>query len=147
MPLRGGGGGGSTPNGKNHLKFPFWLFEPLPYEVTLVRTLNPPLCCAFGNVKIQPRGYCTIRTKSITSTHYIHLHLFTSIDTLSWLWQRLQDSLSRFNQLSWLHKHSRFPLFHFDLKRELIIRCTVRGSLIETEILTKGHQQNISSGI
>ena len=33
----------------------------------------------------------------------------TSIDTLSWLWQILQDSLSRFNQLSWLHKHSRFP--------------------------------------
>ena len=25
-----GGGGGRTPNGKYHLKFPFWLFEPLP---------------------------------------------------------------------------------------------------------------------
>ena len=27
VPLRGGG---STPNGKNHLKFPFWLFENVP---------------------------------------------------------------------------------------------------------------------
>ena len=27
MPLRGGGW---TPNGKCHLKFPFWFFEPLP---------------------------------------------------------------------------------------------------------------------
>ena len=24
------GGGGSTPNGKNHLKFPFWLSDNLP---------------------------------------------------------------------------------------------------------------------
>ena len=24
--------GGSTPNGKHHLKFPFWLFEPLPKD-------------------------------------------------------------------------------------------------------------------
>ena len=26
-----GRGGGPTPNGENHLKFPFGLFEPLPY--------------------------------------------------------------------------------------------------------------------
>ena len=25
-----GGGGGRTPNGKCHLKFPFWLFETFP---------------------------------------------------------------------------------------------------------------------
>ena len=31
MPLRGGrGAGGRTPNGKYHVKFPFWLLEPLP---------------------------------------------------------------------------------------------------------------------
>ena len=30
MPSRGGRG--STPNGKNHLKFPFWLFDNLPYQ-------------------------------------------------------------------------------------------------------------------
>ena len=24
-------GGGSMPNGKNHLKFPFWLFDTFPY--------------------------------------------------------------------------------------------------------------------
>ena len=33
MPLRRGG---RTPNGKYHLKFPFWLFEPFPYLHTLV---------------------------------------------------------------------------------------------------------------
>ena len=27
-----GGGGGRTPNGKCHLKFPFWFFAPLPYQ-------------------------------------------------------------------------------------------------------------------
>ena len=27
--------GGRTPNGKCHLKFPFWFFAPLPYEETL----------------------------------------------------------------------------------------------------------------
>ena len=31
MPLRGGRGG-RTPNGKYHLKFPFWLFAPFPNE-------------------------------------------------------------------------------------------------------------------
>ena len=30
MPLRGGGGG-RRPNGKCHLKFPFWLSAPVPY--------------------------------------------------------------------------------------------------------------------
>ena len=30
VPLRGVGGGGQTPNGKCHLKFPFLLFEPFP---------------------------------------------------------------------------------------------------------------------
>ena len=28
--IKGGGGGGATPNGKNHLKFLFWLFDNLP---------------------------------------------------------------------------------------------------------------------
>ena len=28
----GGGVGGLTPNGKKHLKFPFWLLEPFPYQ-------------------------------------------------------------------------------------------------------------------
>ena len=39
MPLRGGGGG-RPPNGKCHLKFPFWLFEPFPYvhSFSLVKT-------------------------------------------------------------------------------------------------------------
>ena len=32
MTIRGGVGGW-TPNGENHLKFPFWLFEPIPIEV------------------------------------------------------------------------------------------------------------------
>ena len=32
MPLRGGGGGGRTPNGKCHLKFPFWFSGYLPYK-------------------------------------------------------------------------------------------------------------------
>ena len=27
-------GGGPTPNGKNHLKFPFWLFDNLPKCIT-----------------------------------------------------------------------------------------------------------------
>ena len=35
MPLRGGGGG-RTPNGKNHLKFPFWSLEPLPYPFYII---------------------------------------------------------------------------------------------------------------
>ena len=33
-------GGGSTPNGKNHLKFPFWLFDTLPYSVEIL----PVIC-------------------------------------------------------------------------------------------------------
>ena len=35
MTIRGGGesGGGPTPNGKNHLKFPFWLFDALPKTI------------------------------------------------------------------------------------------------------------------
>ena len=28
-----GGGGGRTPNGKCHLKFPFWFFAHLPYQI------------------------------------------------------------------------------------------------------------------
>ena len=31
-PVEGTWQGGLTPNGKNHLKFPFWLFAPLPYH-------------------------------------------------------------------------------------------------------------------
>ena len=32
MTIKGGegGAGGLTPNGKKHLKFPFWLFAPFP---------------------------------------------------------------------------------------------------------------------
>ena len=30
LPLRGGEGGGRTPNGKCHLKFPFWFSAPFP---------------------------------------------------------------------------------------------------------------------
>ena len=32
------GGGGPTPNGENHLKFPFWLFEYLPKFKSLIST-------------------------------------------------------------------------------------------------------------
>ena len=34
--IRGGGGGGFRRlNGKNHLKFPFWLFESLPNNASV----------------------------------------------------------------------------------------------------------------
>ena len=29
------GGGGGTPNGKSHLKFPFWFFDSLPNGVNI----------------------------------------------------------------------------------------------------------------
>ena len=43
MTIRGGGGKGEgvgwTPNGENHLKFPFWLFEYLP-KMHIISNLN-----------------------------------------------------------------------------------------------------------
>ena len=33
--IKGGGGGGRTPNGKCHLKFPFWLSAHLPNIIFL----------------------------------------------------------------------------------------------------------------
>ena len=56
----GGGGGGRTPNGKNHLKFPFWLLEPLPkpfFRLKYVKSKrNDSSICMF----IQTKSFWTI---------------------------------------------------------------------------------------
>ena len=42
LPLRGGGG--RTPNGKCHLKFPFLFFAPLPYALPYLIGYTPSIC-------------------------------------------------------------------------------------------------------
>ena len=39
MSIKGGGVEGPTPNGKIYLKFPFWLFEPLPKMLASMITI------------------------------------------------------------------------------------------------------------
>ena len=50
MPL--GGRGRSTPNGKNHLKLPFWLFDTFPYYLLMITLLNIHLSVHYANSRI-----------------------------------------------------------------------------------------------
>ena len=43
--IKGGRGGGRTPNGKCHLKFPFWLFDSFPNMYTLFPSYDHEECC------------------------------------------------------------------------------------------------------
>ena len=68
------GGGGRTPNGKCHLKFPFWFSEPLPYHLHRGQGLssggNPPMGC--GKWHMQPgTNYQVLNKKSYLYETYL----------------------------------------------------------------------------
>ena len=52
-----GGRGGQTPNGKCHLKFPFWLFEPFPKHIKEIHHNVKDVQCQKCDMTFKRREY------------------------------------------------------------------------------------------
>ena len=97
MPLRAGGG--RTPNGKCHLKFPFWFFESVPYLLFKHTLSEPQLSRNHASyvlyrsihplIKPLPAHSCNIKT-SYTHAHQTVARLFPSFPQQEYHYQQLR---------------------------------------------------------
>ena len=106
-------GGGRAPNGKYHLKFPFWLFEPLPYANTyqkiiskIMQTFSSHICTTawivlsnnFGTPPLyfQMFIFLAILLPCSTAHHVLFLHNFGTKSHLYQLFPLVEELLERY---------------------------------------------------
>ena len=101
MSIKGGGVEGPTPNGKIHLKFPFWLFEPFP-KIILLLMLAATMIRRGGNHQERKAMWLRI----------------LGAKTLSW---RIEDVyyLAKYNKqlINMFHIHQLIQIFFFPFPR------------------------------
>ena len=107
------GGGGRAPKGKYHLKFPFWLFEPLSYANTyqkiiskIMQTFSSHICTTawivlsnnFGTPPLyfQMFIFLAILLPCSTAHHVLFLHNFGTKSHLYQLFPLVEELLERY---------------------------------------------------
>ena len=87
MPLRGGEGG-RTPNGKCHLKFPFWLSAPLPKFATIKTKICPKgKNSVFSMLKSTSAWKKVVTNKSYECRQLMMVFFVSIYQVPDWFWR------------------------------------------------------------
>ena len=108
VPLRGEGGG-RTPNGKCHLKFPFWFFDSFPkvscwamlIDINSLHLTRPPWGCSPWRCPHRPLlrwSFCPAYNCNLRGVLALELSLITSLAE-----QKRWEVQSIYQQPKWSH--------------------------------------------